>query len=205
MRINGNLNLNVIGNEAGGHGYSKALPLLTLLPIILAAVYSDRPLVLAAGGLATGAQVAAVLALGASGAVLGTRFLLTPESFYTDAQKRALADADSSSTVRTMSFDYARNTLGWPDGVDGRGLRNCSSRVRTKTPRIILTSNSGTVDEFEGGGAFKVIRQKFEKGVREDDPRRMLVWAGTGVGLMTEIKSAKVRSIYSREDCKLEL
>jgi len=87
-------------------------------------------LVLAAGGLATGTQVAAALALGASGAVLGTRFLLTPESFYTDAQKKALAGANSSSTIRTMAFDYARNTLGWPDGVDGRGLRNRLSEVK---------------------------------------------------------------------------
>jgi len=62
------------------------------------------------------------------------------------------------------------------------------------------------VDEFEGGESLDVIRRKFEEGVREDDPRRMLVWAGTGVGLMKEIKSAKVRSIYSKEDqpCKLE-
>ena len=101
--------------------------MLTLLPIILKAVPSDGPLVLAAGGLATGAQVAAALALGASGAAIGTRFLLTPESFYTDAQKRAMVNADSRSTVRTMAFDYARNTLGWPNGVDGRGLRNRSS------------------------------------------------------------------------------
>ncbi|KAF8317561.1 2-nitropropane dioxygenase [Amanita rubescens] len=175
------------GNEAGGHGYTKSLPLLTLLPTILAAVHSDRSLVLAAGGLATGAQVAAVLALGASGAVLGTRFLLTPESSYTDAQKRALADANSSSTVRTMAFDYARNTLGWPDGVDGRGLRN------------------RTVDEFEGGESLDVIRRKFEEGIREDDPGRMLVWAGTGVSLMKEIKSAKTIVQELHEECSNRL
>ena len=87
-------------------------------------------MVLAAGGLATGAQVAAVLALGASGAAIGTRFLLTPESFYTDAQKRALVNADSRSTVRTMAFDVVRNTVGWPDDVDGRGLRNRSSGAK---------------------------------------------------------------------------
>ena len=97
---------------------------MTLLPVILSAIPPDGPLVLAAGGMATGAHVAAVLALGASGAVLGTRFLLTPESLYTDTQKKALADADSRSTTRTMAFDYARGTIGWPDGIDGRGLRN---------------------------------------------------------------------------------
>jgi len=62
------------------------------------------------------------------------------------------------------------------------------------------------VDEFEGGESLDVIRRKFEEGIREDDPGRMLVWAGTGVGLMKEIKSAKVRSMYFRGDqpCKLE-
>jgi nitronate monooxygenase len=77
-----------------------------------------------AGGLATGAQIAALLDLGASGAVLGTRFLLSPESLYSDRQRQALIDAQSSESVRTMAFDYARNTLSWPKDVDGRGLRN---------------------------------------------------------------------------------
>jgi len=171
------------GNEAGGHGYTEALSLLTLLPIILTAVPSDGPLVLAAGGLATGAQVAAALALGASGAAIGTRFLLTPESFYTDAQKRAMVNADSRSTVRTMAFDYARDTLGWPNGVDGRGLKN------------------RTVEEFGRGEAMDVIRHKFEEGVRKDDPERMLIWAGSGVGLMKEIKPAKTIVQELHDEC----
>lgn len=79
---------------------------------------------MAAGGLATGVQIAALLTLGASGAALGTRFLLCPESLYTDRQRQALVDAESSQSVRTMAFDLARNTLSWPKGVDGRGLRN---------------------------------------------------------------------------------
>ena len=89
----------------------------------------------AAGGLATGAQIAALLALGASGAVLGTRFLLCPESLYTDSQRQALIEAQSSESVRTMAFDYARNNLSWPKGVDGRGLRNGK---RTLPPKIGL-------------------------------------------------------------------
>lgn len=81
-------------------------------------------MIVGAGGLATGAQVAELLALGAAGAVLGTRFLMTPESLYNDAQRQALAAADSTASVRTMAFDQVRGTLGWPSGVDGRGLRN---------------------------------------------------------------------------------
>lgn len=95
---------------------------MVLLPLIMSAI-SSVPIV-AAGGVATGAQVASFLTLGASGVALGTRFLLCPESLYSDVQRHALISADSSSSVRTMAFDHARNTLGWPKGVDGRGLRN---------------------------------------------------------------------------------
>ncbi|KAM6496885.1 2-nitropropane dioxygenase [Amanita muscaria] len=173
----------VQGVEAGGHGPGKALPLMTLLPEVLGALGSDSPVVLAAGGLATGAQIAAMLALGASGAVLGTRFLLTPESTYTDAQKEALALADSRSTTRTMAFDYARNTLGWPAGIDGRGLRN------------------RTVEDFEKGESMDKIRPKFLEGVQKGDRERMLVWAGTGVGLMNNVQPAKIVVQELYKDC----
>ena len=113
------------GNEAGGHGLGSALPLLTLFPLVSSLwPPAGGPPLLAAGGLANGAHVAALLALGASGAVLGTRFLLSPESLYTPVQRRALLAADSTQSVRTMAFDYARNTLGWPAGIDGRALKN---------------------------------------------------------------------------------
>jgi nitronate monooxygenase len=115
-----------------------------------------------------------MLALRASGAVMGTRFLLTPESLYTDAQRQALVAAKSGSTIRTMAFDRARGTLGWPDGVDGRALRN------------------STVDDLDGGVNIEEVRSKFELGVQNGDPNRMLVWAGTGVGQMTSVTPAQV-------------
>lgn len=49
-----------------------------------------------------------MLALGAEGAVYGTRFLLTDESFYNQVQKQALLEASSTSTVRTKIFDEVR-------------------------------------------------------------------------------------------------
>jgi len=61
------------------------------------------------------------------------------------------------------------------------------------------------VDEFEGGESLDVIRRKFEEGIREDDPGRMLVWAGTGVGLMKEIKSAKTIVQELHEECSNRL
>lgn len=124
-----------VGNEAGGHGLKASLPLLNLFPLLAnVASQLNGPPLLAAGGLATGSQVASLLTLGASGVVLGTRFLLSPESLYTDPQREALLAADSSLSVRTMAFDYARNTLGWPKGVDGRGLRNGITETHSTTP-----------------------------------------------------------------------
>ena len=74
--------------------------------------------------MAIGSQIAALLTLGADGVAIGTRFLLSPESLYSDSQRQALIEADSSHSVRTMAFDRVRNTKGWPKDVDGRALRN---------------------------------------------------------------------------------
>jgi len=161
------------GIESGGHGHSSAPPLLNLVSSIIANSPTDGPPLLAAGGLSHGAHVASFLTLGAAGAVLGTRFLLTPESFYTDMQKHALLAAKDSSTVRTLAFDHARGTLGWPSGVDGRALFN------------------DTVKDYDSGVSLDEVKKNFIHGVASGDAHRMLVWAGTGVGLMTEIKNAK--------------
>jgi nitronate monooxygenase len=118
-----------IGIEGGGHGASSGSPVLALVSSILSAVPETGPPILAAGGMANGGHMAALLTLGASGAVFGTRFLLAPESLYTDVQRRALVAASSTSSVRTMAFDNARGSMGWPSGVDGRGLRNSPYRV----------------------------------------------------------------------------
>ena len=82
------------------------------------------PPLVAAGGVAIGSQIGALLTLGADGVAIGTRFLLSPESLYSDSQRQALIEADSSHSVRTMAFDRVRNTMGWPKDVDGRALRN---------------------------------------------------------------------------------
>lgn len=110
--------------ESGGHGSSIGLPLLILLPAVLTLTTSSSPPIIAAGGLANGAQIASILTMGASGVVLGTRFLLTPESLYTDAQRSALLAAGHDATVRTSAFDHIRGTLGWPGHVDGRAMMN---------------------------------------------------------------------------------
>ncbi|EPQ56409.1 2-nitropropane dioxygenase [Gloeophyllum trabeum ATCC 11539] len=160
------------GIEAGGHGRASAPPLLTLISSLLNTIPEEGPPIVAAGGLANGAHVAACLTLGASGVAMGTRFLLTPESLYTDAQKKALISAGSNSTVRTLAFDRARGTLGWPTGIDGRALMN------------------QTVKDLEAGVPIEEVQKLFQRSIQDGDPDRMLVWAGTGVALMNQIKGA---------------
>lgn len=161
------------GSESGGHGYSATPPLLTLVPSILAVLPKDGPPLLAAGGLSTGGHVASLLVLGVSGVVLGTRFLVTKESCYNEVQKNVLVMASGNATVRTTAFDRARGTLDWPEGVDGRAIYN------------------KTVQDVDGGVDIEIVRQNFNKATQDRDPDRMLVWAGTGVDLVTGIQTAQ--------------
>lgn len=153
---------------------------------------NHTPCLLAAGGIASGAHIAELLHLGISGVVLGTRFLLTPESLYTAPQRTALLDASGPSpTVRTMAFDHARGTLGWPDGIDGRALRNGTCPL-TASLSSTYSSCEETVTDFDANTPIDVLRAKFSEGITTGDPKRMLVWAGTGVVHMNAVVPAKV-------------
>ncbi|KZW02420.1 inosine monophosphate dehydrogenase [Exidia glandulosa HHB12029] len=167
------------GVEAGGHGAAKGVPTISLLPVVFAALQAkyatSRPVLLAAGGISTGAQAAAALALGADGAVIGTRLLATPECIgYSDAQKNAIVAADESSTARTMVFDEVRGTTGWPEGIDGRGLCN------------------KTYYDDVAGRPFAEIKADFDVALKNGDVSRMVTWSGTSVGSVSSVKPAEV-------------
>ncbi|MBM4129781.1 nitronate monooxygenase [bacterium] len=83
------------GFEAGGHNGRDEITTLVLVPECVRAVSIP---VIAAGGIATGAQVAAMLALGAAGVQVGSRFAVTVESSGHDAFKRAVAAAGPGDT-----------------------------------------------------------------------------------------------------------
>jgi len=103
------------GFEAGGHVWSK-VGTMVLLPAVVDAV---APLpVIAAGGIADGRGLAAVLALGGAGAWIGTRFLATPEAYTHEEWKRRIVAARETDTVYTELFD-----LDWPKAPH-RVLRN---------------------------------------------------------------------------------
>jgi nitronate monooxygenase len=103
------------GVEAGGHVRGEVTTMV-LLPLVVAAV---RPLpVVAAGGIADGHGLAAVLALGAAGAALGTRFLASTESAAHPEYKQRVVRALAGDTFHSKLFD-----IGWPNAPH-RVLRN---------------------------------------------------------------------------------
>jgi NAD(P)H-dependent flavin oxidoreductase YrpB (nitropropane dioxygenase family) len=106
------------GTEAGGHvGWMASLP---LVPMMVKAV---APLpVLAAGGIADGRGLAAALALGAEGVLLGTRLMATPEAPIHANHKQAIVKSDGHDTVLTEIPDLASQRV-WP-GAMSRAQRN---------------------------------------------------------------------------------
>lgn len=103
------------GLEAGGHIWGTVSSLV-LIPACVDAV-APVP-VLAAGGIADGRGLAAALALGADGAVVGTRFLLADEAAIPTEYRTALLAANETDTVLGAIFDG-----GWPDAKH-RVIRN---------------------------------------------------------------------------------
>ncbi len=109
------------GTEAGGHtGHVATLPLLQAVGPM--AQLAGVPMV-AAGGIGTGAGVAAVLAAGAAGAWIGTRFAATVEALGSPEAKARILAAQSGETVHTRAYDLAAG-LGWPAEFPGRALRS---------------------------------------------------------------------------------
>ncbi|KAG6875443.1 hypothetical protein C0993_009241 [Termitomyces sp. T159_Od127] len=165
------------GIEAGGHGGSEAPPLLSLLQAVLLAVPTG-PLIVAAGGVSTGSQIAALLTMGAAGVVLGTRFLFTTECIYPPEKKEVLMKAGLSSTTRSLAFDEVGRTMGWPPKHDGRAIAN------------------SIISDVEGGLNLQERLSKFDESAASGDMSRLIVWAGVGVGLTEKIMSAAVRGLY---------
>lgn len=105
------------GTEGGGH--VGEMGTLVLVPQVVRAV-APVP-VLAAGGIADGAGLAAAVMLGADGVLLGTRFLATPEAPLPTAFKEAICRSDGHDTLLTELPDVISGQV-WP-GAFARVLR----------------------------------------------------------------------------------
>ncbi|AFM15634.1 2-nitropropane dioxygenase-like enzyme [Mycolicibacterium chubuense NBB4] len=157
------------GAEGGGHG-RPTVGTLTLLTEILDRVTVP---VLAAGGIASGRALSAVLATGAAGAWIGTAFAACKESLLPDAARAVMIAAGDTDTVTTRAFDVA---LGypWPATLPERVLRN------TFTDRW-----DGREDELDSA-AIDVLHTAID----EQDYRVAPINAGQGVGEVRTVEPA---------------
>src|SRR5579864_986137 len=128
------------GTEAGGHGASRTT--LDIVPAIVDLAAGRVPVV-AAGGLADGRGLAAMMMLGASGVLLGTRFYASMECEVEEQAKRRICAATGGSTARGVVFDLSRNIF-WPAPFTLRALVNDHSR-RWMGREVELMQNMATV------------------------------------------------------------
>lgn len=121
------------GTEAGGHvrGQTSLLPLLSQ---VLDAVAVP---VLAAGGIATGRDLAAVLACGAAGARIGTRFVVAAESGAHPSYVNALLAASAADTCLTEAFSGM-----WPNAPH-RVLRSAITAAEARSEDIVGETSLG--------------------------------------------------------------
>ncbi|TCD62675.1 hypothetical protein EIP91_006568 [Steccherinum ochraceum] len=164
----------VQGNEAGGHGGADAPTMFSLVQGVIDAIPRNGPLLLAAGGISTGAQIAALLTMGVDAVALGTKFLFTPECTMPEEKRKVLVAADLHATTRSMAFDEVNRTMGWPDKVDGRAIRNA-----------IIT------DEQEGLPLEKRL-DMYDESAKKGEKDRLVIWAGSGAGLTNQVLPAAV-------------
>ncbi|MEU6277126.1 nitronate monooxygenase [Streptomyces populi] len=107
------------GTGSGGHGARRGRSTLPFVPVVVD-LAGEVP-VLAAGGIADGRGVAAVLAPGAAGAVIGTRFRATAEALVDPSTAKALVEGRGQDTERNRVLDIVRGSR-WPSKCTARTL-----------------------------------------------------------------------------------
>lgn len=184
--------------DAGGHGGSPGAGLVSLIPEARDALddagFSSIHII-GAGGIGDGRGVAATLASGADGVLLGTMFLASLEVKLParEYQEAILATSDGGqSTVRGSVFDELRGKNIWPSGWDGRALVNSS------------------YTDYLGGVGVDKLRERYAEAAKSPHKgfggeRRAAIWVGSGVGLLKEVKAAGDIVRELRDGCEVAL
>jgi NAD(P)H-dependent flavin oxidoreductase YrpB (nitropropane dioxygenase family) len=173
------------GWEAGGH----VRGMVATMPLVPTVVDAVRPTpVVAAGGIADGRGLAAVLALGAAGAWIGTRFLASHEAAIHRRYQELLLRASETDTIYLDNLFDVR----WPNAPH-RTLRNKTieaweaagrpaSGQRPGEGEVIATSrSSGPIVRY----------QSYTPGADvEGDIDALSLWAGQSVGLVSKLQPA---------------
>jgi NAD(P)H-dependent flavin oxidoreductase YrpB (nitropropane dioxygenase family) len=173
------------GWEAGGHVGST----VATLPLVPAVVDAVAPVpVIAAGGIGDARGVAAVLALGAQAAWLGTRFLLAREMpIHEDYRRRLIAAAETDAQWYPNLYD-----VGWPDSPH-RALRNSTASTWEAAGRPPDDQRPGAGDvlaHLASGEA--IVRYEGAPPMvgTTGDIEALSMWAGQSVALARQPQSA---------------
>lgn len=158
------------GTEAGGH--TGAVGTLPLLQLVLDAVQLP---VVAAGGIGNGRGLAAVLAAGAAGAWIGTRFLVAEEARNSERARQRLAISGETDTVLTAVFDTVQR-FAWPRQFRGRALRNSFTDA--------WDGREPELAQDEGA------RRRFDSARQAEDYDTAHLYAGQSVALAKRVEPA---------------
>jgi nitronate monooxygenase len=188
------------GWEAGGH-VRGTITTLALVPTIVD-LAGDVP-VLAAGGIADGRALAAVLMLGAAGAAIGTLFAASAESRAHPVYKQALIEARQSDAIHVPDlFD-----VGWPDAPH-RVLRNETMRAWEAAGRPASGRRPGEGEPIGKRTDGRIIPRYSVAGPMagyEGRVEAMALYAGQGVDRVNAIRPAQeiVRSVLQEATAAL--
>jgi NAD(P)H-dependent flavin oxidoreductase YrpB (nitropropane dioxygenase family) len=173
------------GWEAGGHVWGG----VATLPLVPAVVDAATPVpVIAAGGIGDARGVAAVLALGAQAAWVGTRFLLADEMpIHDDYRRRLIAAAETDAEWYPDLY-----AVGWPNAPH-RALRNSTAETWDAAGRPPLESRPGVGEVIAHFGSGEAI-VRYEPAPpmigTTGDIEALSMWAGQGVALATKRQPA---------------
>ncbi|MFE6667359.1 nitronate monooxygenase [Streptomyces sp. NPDC057697] len=162
------------GTESGGHGARRGRATLPFVPVVVD-LAGPVP-VLAAGGIADGRGVAAALALGAAGALIGTRFQVTPESLADGAITEAIVNGRAQDTERNAVLDIARGAR-WPTAKYTARTLGHPHLDRWRGREAELAADPEARDAYQADVARGVVPP-------------LPVWAGEGVDLVDDLPPA---------------
>jgi nitronate monooxygenase len=172
------------GWEAGGHVRSQ----IATLPLVPAVVDAVAPVpVIAAGGIGDARGVAAVFALGAQAAWLGTRFLLAEEMpVHEEYRRRVMEAAETDAQWYVDLYD-----VGWPDAPH-RALRNSTADMWEAAGSPPLGSRPGegeVIAHFASGEAIVRYEPAAPMVGTTGAIEALSLWAGQSVGLVERSQS----------------
>jgi nitronate monooxygenase len=173
------------GWEAGGHVWSQ----VATLPLVPAVVDAVAPVpVIAAGGIGDARGVAAVFALGAQAAWLGTRFLLAQEMpIHEDYRRRLIGAAETDAVWYPDLFE-----VGWPNAPH-RVIRNSTAKAWEAAGRPPLGRRPGegeVIAHFASGEPILRYETAAPMVGTTGDVEALSLWAGQSVALARQPQTA---------------